>query len=221
MAGPGASAAVPRGVLLDLDGTLLDSIPMIEAGYRHTFAAFGREVSREEVRGAIGVPLACFLARFAADEAEVGRMAAVYRAWFDAHHDRLVRAFDGVREAMDVLARRGVALGVVTSKRHDAARRGLRLIGLEAHFEVLVGADDVARHKPEPEPVLRGVELLGRAPGECAYVGDTVHDLRAARAAGCRTVACTWGAGARDALRDERPDLLLEAPAQLLAAAEF
>ncbi len=82
-------------------------------------------------------------------------------------------------------------------------------------------ADDVERPKPDPEPVLRALDLAGETdPSRAVYVGDSVHDMQAGRAAGVATAAVLWGPNSRDTLAPTEPDLWVDTPADLVAALE-
>ena len=103
----------------------------------------------------------------------------------------------------------GLRTGVVTSKNREGTRRGLRLVGIEDLIEVRVCADDVKKPKPDPEPVLQALALLGANPATTLFVGDSVHDLHSGREAGVLTGAALWGPFARRA-RVSQPDFWLE-----------
>ena len=111
---------------------------------------------------------------------------------------------------------RGYALGVVTSKSREFAQRGLRLCALWEFMDVFVSMDDSSRHKPHPEPLLLALERLQVAPEHAVYVGDSRHDMQAARAAGIATVAALWGPVPRRELELENPDVLACRPEELL-----
>jgi pyrophosphatase PpaX len=201
--------------LFDLDGTLIDSVDLILTSYRYTMVAHGRDERDDRFwLAGLGTPLTAQFARVSDDLAEVGRMVETYRAYNLANHDRLVRPYDGVAGAIAELARRG-KLGVVTSKAHDAAARGLRLVGLDPYFPVIVGEDDVTRHKPDPAPVLAAIERLGADRGTTVFVGDSPHDMAAGRAAGVRTAAVLWGPFGQPDLEPQAPDYWLQRPADL------
>ena len=104
----------------------------------------------------------------------------------------------------------------MTCKNRGGAQRGLRLCGIEALMDVIVGADDVTYPKPHPEPVLRAMGLLGADPGATVYVGDSTHDMESGRAAGAWTAAVLWGPFGRGDLEHTEPDYWLERPAELL-----
>lgn len=200
-----------RAILFDLDGTLLDSIPLILASFRHTVAAHGRSpIDDDAWLSSIGQPLTVQLRGIARDAAELGAMLTTYREYFIAHHDEYVRAFPGIPQALASLKGRGVRMGVVSGKVRRGIERGLRHTGLMPLFDVLVGADDHPEHKPSPAPLILARERLGV--DVTAYVGDAPGDMEAARRAGMRAVACLWGPFERTALD---ADVWLSAPDEI------
>lgn len=212
-------------VLFDLDGTLIDSIRLILDSYHHTLAAHAKPAQSDaQLLAHVGTPLVTHLGQYAANELELAAMVATYRAWNRAHHDGAVRAFDGAVEAVRALAATGLALAVVTSKQREAAQRGLDLTGFGvpgaegAPFRFLLGADDVAQHKPDPTPLLVACARLGVTPARAAYVGDSPHDLAAARAAGALAVAAGWGPFPRADLDAVGYDRWVRSPASLVEA---
>ncbi|WP_249138480.1 HAD family hydrolase [Phycicoccus avicenniae] len=204
-------------VLFDLDGTLVDTIPLIVASYRHAFfTVLGEEVDEARARAWIGRPL---LEALLEESPEHGHaLDAEYRRWNLANTERLIRRVDGVPRLLADLAAAGVRTAVVTSKRRETAALALAAAGIEDAVEVVAGLEDTARHKPAPDPLLHGAAALGVDTSECVYVGDAVVDLRAARAAGCAAVAVTWGAGDRAALVEEAPDAVVDDVTALAAA---
>jgi pyrophosphatase PpaX len=153
--------------------------------------------------------------RFTEDPAEIDAMVATYRAYNLAHHDELVRPYEGVVEAVRALKRRGRPLGLVTSKTRSGAMRGLVRASLQDAFDVIVGADDVTHPKPHPEPVQLALERLGASASGAVFVGDSRHDLVSGRAAGVKTAAALWGPFDRSHLADLEPDYWLETPRDL------
>lgn len=205
-----------RAILFDLDGTLIDSIGLILSSYHHTLAVHGfPPVTDAEWLAGVGTPLRVQLRRWANSPEEMDRLVATYRSHNLAHHDAMVRPYAEIVPLVRRIRARGYRTGIVTSKNQEGTRRGLRLVGLEAEMEVLVCADSVTHPKPHPEPVLRGMELLGSRPEETLFVGDSIHDLHSGRAAGARTGAVLWGPFPRIALEAGQPDYWLERPADL------
>lgn len=195
-----------RGILFDNDGTLVDTHDLILESMRHaTRTVLGRAIPDDVLMRKVGQPLAVQMRDFTDDARLQEELLGVYRAYNHAIHDEVVRAFPGVEAGLAQLVEAGFALGVVTSKLHALAWRGLELTGLAPYLSCCIGADDCERYKPEAEPVLRGAEALGLAPGECIYVGDAPFDIQAGKAAGMPTAAALWGMFPANALRAEVP----------------
>ncbi len=205
-------------VLFDLDGTLIDSGPIIMASMRHaSVTVLGREPDEEKVRAAIGGPGLVAQMR-ELDPERVDELVETYRAHNEPLHATL-ETFVGVLELLPRLRERGHRLGIVTAKRLRTVELALdRFPLLREVTEVVVGAEDTERHKPDPEPLLEALARLGAGPQEAAYVGDSPFDIRAGRAAGMLAIAVGWGGIHPDErLLHEQPDALVHAPEELLA----
>jgi pyrophosphatase PpaX len=194
------SAAPPIPVLFDLDGTLVDTIPFILASVRHAFAGYGSCPTDAEWIAGIGTPLRAQLASFARRPEDEQPLFDRYREYWRAHHDEETRCFPGAREVLEELAGRGHPVAIVTAKAEQGAYRTLGHTGLLPFVKTVVGADSCARAKPHPEPVLLAVSRLGEDPARALLVGDSRHDVAAAKAAGARAAAALWGACTREEL---------------------
>jgi pyrophosphatase PpaX len=206
-----------RVVLFDLDGTLIDSGPIILASMQHaTRTVLGREIAYEELAATVGGQGLVSQMR-ALDPDRVEELVEVYKEHNDPLHETL-EAFDDLLDLLSRLRDEGRRLGIVTAKRHRTVRLALdRFPELAEQFEVVVGYEDTERHKPEPDPVLFALERLGAAPSEAAYVGDSPFDIQAAKAAGTFAVAVGWGGiHADERLLEEEPDAFVREPAELL-----
>jgi pyrophosphatase PpaX len=212
---------MPTTLLFDLDGTLLDSVRLILDSYHHTTEVHGlpRRTDAEWLAG-LGTPLRVQFAPYADTPERMAELIATYREYNLGHHDAQVSAYPGVPEAIGSIRSRGVRLGLVTSKNRSGAERGLRVIGLDTHFEVIVGADDVEHPKPHPEPVLQALDRMRVAAADAIYIGDSTHDMESGRAAGVRTAAVLWGPFRREQLVHTQPDFWLERPGELMGLLE-
>ena len=200
-------------VFFDLDGTLADTVELIVKSYRHTMDRhLGAAPPDERWVSMMGLPLRAQFQHFARNEDEAESMLRTYVAFQRREHDQMVRAFPGARQVLRSIRERGSRLGVVTSKLSDVARRTLEVCDLWDEVDVVVGADQVERAKPDPEPVVAAMTSLGieGRPGEVLFVGDSPYDLRAGRSAGARTAAVAWGPFARFVLEAEKPDFFFE-----------
>ena len=207
--------AALQAVLFDLDGTLIDSVELILSSFRHATAhVLGAPLPDEELMRNVGVPLARQMREFSPEHAE--ELLRVYREHNARVHDEMLKRYSGVEEALLGLAAGGMKLGVVTSKMRHMAFRGLERFDLARFFDVVVGSDDVEVHKPDPHPLFVAAAELDVPIERCAYVGDSPHDMAAARAAGCLAIAALWGAFEPDVVLQPGADYALGSAFELL-----
>jgi len=204
-------------VLFDLDGTVIDSGAIILASMRHAAKeVLGEEPPDELLMAAVGGPgLEAQMHALAPDR--VDELVTVYRAHNEPLHEQLVCCI-GIDDLLVRLKDEGRRLGIVTAKRRVTVELAFDVLPLRHLFETVVGGDETHRHKPDPEPLLLGAERLGVDPADCAYVGDSPFDIRAAKAAGMFAVAVTWGGiHERAKLEAEDPDAIVENAEELFA----
>ncbi len=211
-------------VFFDLDGTLVNTIPLILASYRHTLGRHlpGFEPPREVIIGNLGRSLHAILRDYAVaagarePDATMEAMVETYREFQRENIDALIQPYPRVRETLTALRDRGYHLGLVTSKVEWAARLTYERYGLGELLATRVFHDDTERHKPHPEPLLAVAARAGIPPGRAVYVGDSVHDMTAALTAGMRAIGALWGPFEPAALRQAGADALADEPARLL-----
>lgn len=203
-------------VLFDLDGTLIDTNHLIVDSFKYVLMQELRlQITTEELYTYFGEPLPMTLERWAPGRGE--ELAAKYRIHNVANHDRLIRQFEGMWDAVKALSDGGVRLGVVTSKKVQTARRGLKVCNMEHLFETVVGMDETERHKPAPEPALLALERLQvSAGGHVLMVGDSRFDLLCGKNAGLKTAAVGWTVQNRGSLSECSPDYWVEHPSGLV-----
>jgi pyrophosphatase PpaX len=203
-------------VLFDLDGTLVDSGAIILASFKHaTQAVLQREFPDEHILAAVGGSnLDEQMRRL--DPERVDELVTVYRAHNEPLQAELLECA-GMPDVLDELRAEGRRLGVVTAKRQKTIALAFDAVPELGPFDAVVGCDDTQRHKPEPEPILHALELLGAQAEDAAYVGDSPFDIRSGNAAGVFTVAVSWGnIHPRERVEDECPDAFVDSAEELL-----
>jgi phosphoglycolate phosphatase len=197
-------------VVFDLDGTLVDSREDILAAFNHGLAAVGAAfLPSDEVRPFIGIPLKDMYARAmpGCDPTEVEAACSAYRAYYFDHCVDRTRLFSGVMECLEYIA--PVPVAVATTKKTFMARRLMALLGIEERFAHIQGTDDIPP-KPDPAVLVMVTGALGVSAEKSWMVGDTVHDILAAKRAGMRSCAVTYGASTRADLDAASPDVIVD-----------
>jgi phosphoglycolate phosphatase len=197
-----ATIAVPgaiRAVLLDLDGTILDTAQDLAAAANRMLSELGRgALTEDDIRDFIGKGIAnlvhrCMSATGDTDgPAERHALEVFERHYLAGIADRS-RPYPGVVAGLERLARAGLAMGCVTNKAGRFTEPLLERTGLRGFFGVVISGDSVTRKKPDAEPVLLAASRLGVAPREALVVGDSLNDVQSARAAGSPVVVVPYG----------------------------
>ena len=104
----------------------------------------------------------------------------------------MIKIYPGVKEAFESWKKNGIGIGVVTSKKSPMVTHGLEILGLLDYVDVIVAADNVTNGKPDPEPMLKGIEMLGFKPEECIAVGDSPFDIMSGKRAGMKAYAVSY-----------------------------
>ncbi len=196
-------------VIFDNDGTIADTHDMILSSFRYMLKeVLDIEPPEDVIMSQVGIPLADQMELFCDDPEVQKRMVDVYRQHNESTHDANIRGFAGSADGLSRLRDCGMQMAVATSKRRPLATRGLELLGILPYFDFVVGCEDTVAHKPEPEPLLFSASKLGVSIERCAYVGDATFDIRAAKAAGCTSIAVTWGMFDEPVLAAENPDYI-------------
>ena len=208
-----------KGILFDLDGTLLDTNELIIKAFQHTVGVhYEREVDSDIIRAFFGKTSKAALEFLGPDKVE--EMTATLREYQSIHHDQLAKVFTGVREAIQELYDAGVVLGIVTSKKSNTAMRGLKLFNMDKYFSVVVTADQCQNTKPHPEPVELALAKLGLTSQECLMVGDSPFDILSGRGAGVKTVAVRWSEVPWADVMAAEPDYVIDTMAELISLVE-
>jgi phosphoglycolate phosphatase len=196
---------LPETVVFDLDGTLVDTAPDLCAALNHALAALGRPgVPAEDVRHMVGHGARKLLERGLATSGDVTPEiieAGVphFLDYYAAHIADGSRPFDGVVSALDALAAGGVRLAICTNKPVALSRALISALGWEQRFVANLGFDSVERPKPDPGHVHAAIAAAGGVRETTVFVGDSITDTTAARAAGVPVVAVSFGFSDRPA----------------------
>jgi phosphoglycolate phosphatase len=208
---------VIRAIVFDLDGTLVDSFTDIAGALDDALAAIGHAPPpRDRVRDWIGTGSRALIERAVAHGGggDAERVHARFRERYRAAPIRDTAVYAGVTEVVDALAARR-PLGVLSNKPHDLTVAIVAAL-LPGRFAAVLGGRDGVPLKPDPAAGRAVAAALGVPAEACALVGDSAIDVAAARAAGMRAIAVSWGFRPRAELVAASPDALVDSAAELL-----
>jgi phosphoglycolate phosphatase len=215
-----------KAALIDLDGTMVDTVDDFTASLNGMLAELGaRTVTRDETAGYVGkgsehLVRSVLSARFSAEDTDARFTQALdrYQAHYAQVNGRHTRLYPDVEPGLEALSSAGMKLACVTNKPHRFAVALLEQYGLARYFSVILGGDSVARKKPDPLPMLAACDAMGVAPGEAVAIGDSENDALAGRAAGMATLTVPYGYNHGKAIQTINSDGIV---ATLLEAARF
>ena len=210
----------PAALLLDLDGTLLDTAPDMGGALNLLRAEHGLEPLPAHVIRPVVSHGAMRLVALGFPEATGDTFEALRLRFLELYAANLAigtRLFPGFEDVLGSLESRGLPWGIVTNKPGWLTGPLLAALGLERRAACVVSGDTVAERKPHPLPLLHAAEIVGVAPGQCVYVGDAERDIQAGRAAGMTTVVAAYGyIAAEEDPRQWQPHGVVQTPEELL-----
>jgi phosphoglycolate phosphatase len=187
-----------QAVIFDLDGTLVDSAEDLRAALNQLLMELDlRSIEAAEIRSMIGDGVLKLVERGLiaanADSTQGKAVLSRFLEIYQADPANLTRPYPGVVETLSALRRARIRMAVVTNKPFTAAKEILRALSLAEYFSVVVGGDSLPYRKPRPEPMFEAIRQLGVDAGQTLVVGDNIHDVEAAHAAGMRCIAVSYG----------------------------
>jgi len=213
----------PALVLIDLDGTLVDSVPDLALCVDQMMVHLGRPPRGEAaVRTWIGNGVPVLVRRALvgavdgdADPDEYEQALSIYLDLYEKNVCVNSRPYPGVTEGLQRLQQLDCRLGYVTNKAARFTEPLLEQLGLSRFFEIIVSGDTLDRKKPDPAPLLYAAKQLGVEPQESLIVGDSIHDVHAGRAAGFQVVCVSYGYNHGRDIRDSQPDAVIDSLTEL------
>ena len=213
----------PKLIMIDVDGTLVDSVPDLAYCIDEMMQKLGlQKWGEDKVRHWVGNGVPKLVERALTGELEGRPIKEVfdkaYPIFLDLYEDNNSQRsylYDGVREGLDYLISQGYQLGCVTNKSEQFTHPLLKALGIFNDFKIIISGDTLAKRKPDPMPLLYCAEHFNLKPKDCLMLGDSVSDVKAARAAGFDIICMSYGYNHGNDIADENPDLVIDSMNQL------
>jgi len=213
----------PKLILIDLDGTLVDSVPDLTYSVDGMMQAIGRQPWGEErVRDWVGNGVERLVRRALTgsldgepDEAEFERAYPLFLKLYAEHNGERSRPYPGVKQGLEWMTAAGFTLGCITNKAAQFTEPLLEALGLDRFFEITISGDSLPKKKPDPMPLLHACQHFGIPPEQSMMLGDSVSDVKAARAAGFAIVCVSYGYNHGNDIRGAEPDAVIDSFVEL------
>jgi phosphoglycolate phosphatase len=211
-----------RAVIFDLDGTLLDTIEDLTDSMNAALSAMGHPTKTvAECKNLVGDGLETFIRRSlppscAGDPVAARKLRELIREEYRLRQAVKTRPYPGIREMLDGMIARKIPVSILSNKPHETTLKVVARQFPDVKFEYVFGHRDDVPAKPDPSGALEIARLLGLAPAEVLYVGDTNTDMQTAVAAGMFAAGVLWGFRTADELRKNGAGILVAKPAELL-----
>jgi phosphoglycolate phosphatase len=214
----------PQMILIDVDGTLVDSVPDLAYCVDEMMKALGRPVHGEaKVRNWVGNGVERLVKRSLLgqlegepDDVDFEKALPIFLDLYSKNVSHRSALFPGVREAIDYFKGQHYKLGCVTNKASQFTIPLLEDMGIHDEFDYLVCGDTLPKKKPDPLPLLHAAEHLGVTAENSLMIGDSISDVKAARAAGFQIICMSYGYNHGEDIRDYHPDLVVDSMADLI-----
>lgn len=204
-----------KGVIFDLDGTLIDSYPLTTFAFKEVLKKWGNiELAEDEIYLSFGPPEKVIFKRYVGED-KLEECYLDYVKIFEKNSND-IKVFEGVREVLEELKRSEILTGIFTGRGRELSIKLLQLKELSQFFEELVSSENVPNPKPHPDGVKETSRRLGVEPSNCLHVGDSFMDIIAGKMAGAITAGALWGTRNLEKLLKEEPLFLLKSPEDIL-----
>ena len=208
----------PEMILIDVDGTLVDSVPDLAYCVDSMMRQLGREPRGEaRVRDWVGNGVERLVRRALVgqlkgepDEADFERAYPIFMSLYAENTSKRSFLYPGVREGIDMLKASGYKLGCVTNKAAQFTEPLLKDLGVYDDFSIVISGDTLTKKKPDPAPLLHAAEFFGCDPANALMIGDSVSDVAAARAAGFKIVCMSYGYNHGVDIHEAGPDAVID-----------
>ena len=215
---------LPRLVMFDLDGTLVDSVPDLAAAVDEMLLSLGRPLAgREQVRNWVGNGARVLVRRALAGDLQHEQVAGadaehaldLFLAAYANSHG-LSAIYPGVRETLKWLKQQGIEMALITNKPERFVGPLLDDLRIGRYFRWIIGGDTLPQQKPDPTGLLHVLKMAGVSPGEALFVGDSRSDVLASKAAGVACIAMSYGYNHGRPIAEESPALVIDDLRELL-----
>ena len=213
----------PKLIMIDVDGTLVDSVPDLAFCVDELMKQLGRSAwGEDKVRNWVGngVPKLVKRSLMGKLEGDVNtvdfdKAYPIFLDLYKKNTSKRSHLYQGVLEGLDYLQKQGYKIGCVTNKAKTFTHPLLKDLGIFDRFEIIISGDTLAKKKPDPMPLLHAAKYFNLAPKDCMMLGDSISDVKASRAAGFDIICMSYGYNHGEDIRKQNPDVVIDSMLEL------
>ena len=213
----------PKLVMIDVDGTLVDSVPDLAYCVDEMMIALGKPpIGNERVRNWVGNGVPRLVERALTGQLdgvpnndEFDKAFPIFLDLYSRNSCVRSHLYDGVMDGLNYLMSKDYLIGCVTNKAEQFTTPLLKSLGIFDYFKIVISGDTLEKKKPDPLPLIHSANFFKLNPKECLMLGDSVSDVKASRAAGFNIICMSYGYNHGNNIADENPDLVIDSMRQL------
>lgn len=208
----------PKFIMIDLDGTLVDSVPDLTKSVDEMMLKIGEKpYGEKKVRNWVGNGVQKLVARALMNKLEgevdkdlYNKAYPIFLEFYKKNNAKKSRLYDGVLEAIGFIKNNNFKLGCVTNKAEAFTIPLLKELKIFDKFEIIISGDTLERKKPDPLPLTHAAEFFNENPKDGLLIGDSISDIKAARAAGFKVICMSYGYNHGIDIRTQNPDVVID-----------
>jgi pyrophosphatase PpaX len=194
--------------LFDMDGTLIDSSKAILSSVKEAARITGLRIPRDkEIKEIIHLPSQLSF-KVLYPDIDPSEFNSVFLSLMRSKFKPMIKEVPKAKMTLELIREKGIGIGIVTTKDKISAEETIR--NFRFPYDVLLTAEDTARTRPDPEPLLKAINLLNSTAAQTFYCGDTPQDIIQGRRAGVKTIGLTTGLYTKEELEKEKPDFVFD-----------
>ena len=203
-----------EGILFDIDGTLTSTNELIFASFNHVAKKYlNKSYTPEELIALFGPPEDEILKELIGEKYDEAHYD--YFDFYHRNHEALADIYPGIKDILSDIRKEGIPLGIFTGKGRKASTITLKVLNIYDYFDMIVTGDDVKKHKPNPEGILKFVEKYKLEKDKVVLIGDAPADIKAARGAGVKIASVVWDSYAKTIVMESNSDYVFHTVEEL------
>jgi pyrophosphatase PpaX len=204
-----------KNIIFDFDGTLIDTNDLIIFSLDQVALKYiNRRLTKDELNSILGFFIEEQMRMISKDNYK--EMTVYYQEVYKKHSDDMTKEFPGIREMLKRLKELNCKIAIVSAKSRSGIEHGINFLDIKDYVDVIISATDVTKNKPDPEPLLKGLQALGSTKENTLFIGDSPVDILCGKNTGVKTALVDWTIFQPHSFEKIKPDMVIKNPSELI-----